>query len=98
MLDLRNTQLCAPTDAAFQRWLDGIENKHGVRNCQGEPQRLTASHLSVREDAEPTEITLTVTLAEAAPADETVRFDFVAPSSGTPAIRDVDFEAHIPSV
>ena len=28
-----NTQLCAPTDAAFQAWLDGIEHKSGVVNC-----------------------------------------------------------------
>ena len=95
-LELLETQLCAPTDAAFQRWLEGIENKYGVRNCQGGPQRLTASQLSVREDAGPTEITLTVTLAAAAPADETVRFDFVAPSAGTPAERDVDYTAILP--
>ncbi|MXX93027.1 MAG: hypothetical protein F4Y63_06190, partial [Chloroflexi bacterium] len=32
-LALGNTQLCAPTDAAFQAWLQGIENKRGVTNC-----------------------------------------------------------------
>ena len=33
-LYLRNTQLCAPLDAAFQAWLEGIENKQGVVNCE----------------------------------------------------------------
>ena len=32
-LNLRNTQLCAPRDAAFQRWLEGIEIKQGVVDC-----------------------------------------------------------------
>jgi len=96
-LYLDPTQSCAPTDVAFQRWLRGIEVRPGVRDCPDlTVRRLTASHLSVREDAEPTEITLTVTLAEAAPADETVVFAFVYPSSGTPAIRDVDYSANFP--
>ena len=51
---------------------------------------------SIREDAGPTEVTLTVTLAEAAPADEAVQFDFVVPSAGTPAVRYVDYEARLP--
>ena len=33
LLYLDNTQLCAPPDAAFQTWLQGIENKRGVVNC-----------------------------------------------------------------
>ena len=33
-LRLENTQLCAPTDAGFQRWMQGIETKQGVVNCQ----------------------------------------------------------------
>ncbi len=33
-LYLENTQLCAPSDAGFQGWLEGIENKQGVVNCQ----------------------------------------------------------------
>ena len=33
-LYLENTQLCAPTDAAFQSWLEGIDDKRGVVNCQ----------------------------------------------------------------
>ena len=32
-LSLHDTQLCAPTDAAFQAWLEGIENKQGVVDC-----------------------------------------------------------------
>ena len=34
---LEGTQLCAPTDAAFQRWLEGIEPKAGAHNC-GDPE------------------------------------------------------------
>ena len=56
-----------------------------------------SGHSSIREDAEPTEIILTATLAEAAPADETVQFDLVSPSAGTPAVRDVDYEVRLPS-
>ena len=33
VLYLGNTQLCAPTDASFQRWLEGIDYKKGVVNC-----------------------------------------------------------------
>ena len=32
-LGLSNTQLCAPTDAAFQAWLGGVGSKSGVVNC-----------------------------------------------------------------
>jgi len=32
-LRLENTQLCAPLDAGFQTWLQGIENKQGVVDC-----------------------------------------------------------------
>ena len=60
-------------------------------------QSLTSSHSSIREDAGPTEITLTVTLAEAAPANETVRFALVIPRSGTLAVRDTDYKADLPS-
>ena len=59
-------------------------------------QSLTSSHSSIREDAGTTEITLTVTLAEAAPANESVVLDLVAPSTGTPAVRDTDYEARLP--
>ena len=60
-------------------------------------QSLTSSHSSIREDAGRTEITLTVTLAEAAPADETVRFALVTPRSGTLAVRDTDYKVDLPS-
>ena len=56
-----------------------------------------SGHSSIREDAGPTEITLTATLAEAAPADETVQFDIVSPSAGTPAVHGVDYEVRLPS-
>ena len=36
-LSLANTQLCAPPDATFQRWLEGIETKVGVDNCEAPP-------------------------------------------------------------
>ena len=32
-LDLSGTQLCAPPDAAFQAWLEGIATRIGVVNC-----------------------------------------------------------------
>ena len=32
-LQLDGTQLCAPTDTAFQAWLRGIKDKNGVANC-----------------------------------------------------------------
>ena len=56
-----------------------------------------SGHSSIREDAGPTEITLTATLAEAAPADATVQFDLGSPSAGTPAVRGVDYEVRLPS-
>ena len=34
-LNLVGTGLCAPTDAAFQTWLQGIDNKRGVTECAG---------------------------------------------------------------
>ncbi len=33
IVNLRGTGLCAPTDAAFQAWLQGIGSKSGVVNC-----------------------------------------------------------------
>ena len=33
-LYLSDTQVCAPTDAAFQAWLEGIGTKRGVANCE----------------------------------------------------------------
>ena len=33
-ISLEGTQLCVPTDAVFQAWLDGIEMKSGVMFCE----------------------------------------------------------------
>ena len=41
---MSGTQLCAPTDAAFQAWLGGIGDRRGVVNCAADP-------LIVRYDA-----------------------------------------------
>lgn len=54
---------------------------------------VRSTHSSLREDGGTTEITLTATLATAAPAAETVRFTIVAPTQGTAAVRDVDYSA-----
>ncbi len=37
LLHMDGTGLCAPTDAAFQTWLQGIANKRGVVNCGDVP-------------------------------------------------------------
>ena len=55
-LYLEGTGLCAPTDAAFQKWLQGIANKSGVVNCadgggSGTPTRLTRSDADDRYPA-----------------------------------------------
>ena len=92
---LANTQLCAPTDDAFQTWLDGIGNKQGVDNC-GDSESSTAIVLSVNphtmsEDADATEITVTATLnGKALSEDATVTLS-IGPSST--ATRDVDYTA-----
>ena len=40
-LDLRGTQVCAPTDATFQMWLRGIPNKSDVvNNCAAPDQAV----------------------------------------------------------
>ena len=57
---------------------------------------LTATPASVREDAGPTEIALTVTLDEAPVVDETVTFGIISPSSGTKAVRGIDYRATLP--
>ena len=41
-LGMPNTQLCAPTDAAFQTWLRGIEIRQGVVNCTTDRDVLVA--------------------------------------------------------
>ncbi len=58
-------------------------------------QSLTTSPSSIREDAGTTEITLTVTLAEAPVVDETVTLDFVSPSAGATAVIDTDYDASL---
>ena len=40
-LVVEDTPLCAPTDAGFQAWLKGIENKRGVVNCTGDSAGAT---------------------------------------------------------
>ena len=40
-LYLDGTGLCAPTDAAFQTWLEGIDDKRGVEDC-GDALAFTA--------------------------------------------------------
>ena len=49
VLDLRDTQLCAPTDAAFQAWLEGLDDKQGVVNCGGPPDRDRAALVALYE-------------------------------------------------
>ena len=56
---------------------------------------VASTHSSVRENGETTAIAITATLAEASEKTETVRFTIVAPDSGTPAVRDVDYTASI---
>ena len=43
LLWLQGTQLCAPTDAAFQAWLQGIDDKNGVVNCGVIPPTVSLS-------------------------------------------------------
>ncbi len=57
---------------------------------------LTATPASVREDAGPTEIALTVTLDEVPVVDEPVRFRITSPSSDTEAVRGIDYTATLP--
>ena len=42
-----NAGLCAPTDAAFQRWLQAIANRDGGPNC-GDTTTATSTALTVR--------------------------------------------------
>ena len=54
---------------------------------------VASTHSALREDGATTEITLTATLAAAAPAAETVLFTIVAPTQGIAAVRDQDYSA-----
>ena len=85
--------LCAPTEAAFQAWLQGISDRDGGPNCL-ELLTVTAIPSVVREDAGPTEIELTVELANSLNEDEAVVFTIVDES----AVRDVDYTASIGSL
>ena len=95
-LNLEDTQLCAPLDAAFQAWLGGIDTKQGVVNCGDPEPSSTAIVLSVdpqaiSEDAGETEITVTATLDERALSEDTPVILSIGSSST--ATRDVDYRA-----
>ena len=60
--------------------------------------QLTAVPSSIREDAEATQISLTVTLKAAKATAEKVTFTLVDPSEGTSAVRDVDYTAILGAV
>ena len=57
---------------------------------------LTATPASVRENAGPTKIALTVTLDEVPVVDEPVRFRITSPGSGKEAVREIDYTATLP--
>ena len=57
---------------------------------------LTATPASVRENAGPTKIALTVTLDEVPVVDEPVRFRITSPGSGKEAVREIDYRATLP--
>ena len=57
---------------------------------------LTATPASVREDAGPTKIALTVTLDEVPVVDEPVTFRITPPGSGKEAVRSIDYTAILP--
>ena len=76
-LNIQNTQMCAPTDTAFQAWLAGIARKTGVVNC-GEQD----DHGNTRADATP----LAVGGSESGridPGDDVDYFEVEATESGT---------------
>ena len=60
-----------------------------------EVSKVSVSQSSVRENGDSTEISVKATLAKAAPVAEKVSFTIGAPSSGTAAVRDVDYSASI---
>ena len=59
---------------------------------------MTAVPAVIREDAEATVVSLTVTLEAAAATDEIVLFAIVTPSEGTAAARDVDYTAKLNAI
>ncbi|MCZ0937527.1 MAG: hypothetical protein OXJ55_02740, partial [Caldilineaceae bacterium] len=54
------TDLCAPTDAAFQAWLTGVSDKRGVVNCSGSSPDLIVASSSVDDDTPTTGQTFTL--------------------------------------
>ncbi len=60
--------------------------------------QLMATPSAIREDAETTQIALTVSLATAKTATETVTFTVIAPSEGKQAVRDVDYVASLGAI
>ena len=60
--------------------------------------QLIATPSAIREDAGTTQIALTVSLATAKTATETVTFTLVAPSEGKQAVRDVDYVASLGAI
>ena len=60
--------------------------------------QLSVTPAAIREDAEMTRVSLTVSLPEARAAAETVTFTIVAPSEGTQAVRDVDYTASLGAI
>ncbi|MDE2809123.1 MAG: putative Ig domain-containing protein, partial [Gemmatimonadota bacterium] len=60
--------------------------------------QLMATPSVIREDAKTTEVALTVVLAAAKTATETVTFTVVAPSEGKHAVRDVDYVASLGAI
>ena len=52
---------------------------------------VSATQTSIRESGETTTISVTATLAEAAPVAGTISFTIGAPKEGVQAIRDVDY-------
>ena len=56
-LVVEDTQVCVPTDAGFQAWLEGIENKRGVVHCTADgdgSDSATPDATSEDETPEPT--------------------------------------------
>ena len=80
-LRLQGTQLCAPTDAAFQAWLQGIDDKNGVVNCGVIPPTvsLSASPASIERGRSAT-LTWSSTRAVSATIDQGIG---AVPTSGS---------------
>ena len=76
-LSIQNTQLCAPTDAAFQAWLQDVSVKRGVVNC-GEQN----DHGNTRDDATPLALG-GMDSGRIDPGDDVDYFEVEASESGT---------------